>query len=52
MITTAYQQARGHCLREFVTPTKPCTLAADSKALGLILAPWGLFALVIGVFGS
>ncbi len=52
MITYGFRNENpGHVLREFVTPSRPCTLLSDMRALALILAPWAIFGLVIGVFG-
>jgi len=52
MITIGYQQTpKGHCLRELATPTRPSSAESELRAMALILAPWAVFALVLGVFG-
>lgn len=53
MITTGYRNAKtGHCLREMVNPSRPSTLASDSRAIALILAPWAAFGLAMILFGG
>ena len=50
MITFGYRNAKtGHCLREFVNPTRSNTVFSDLRAIALIISPWAAFALVLGV---
>ncbi len=52
MITYGFRNENpGHCIREFVTPSRPATLWSDMRALALIVTPWAIFGFVMGVFG-
>lgn len=51
MITLAYRKAKtGHCLREFVNPSRPHTVFSDLRAIALIVSPWAAFIFFMGVF--